>query len=109
MPLGLLEAGVHLFELGSRPSNFLNTEMTKSGLGYWEICPEAVGSRAFPSCGNPKQLTSGERYAERVARRANVACKGSSRFSQSPRPATIASDRSSGRFENFSIAAISLN
>ena len=58
---------------------------------------------------HPKSLTSGDRYAERIAMRPNVACRGSRRFSQSPRPAAIASSGSSGKFDKPSIAAISLN
>jgi hypothetical protein len=54
-------------------------------------------------------MTSGDRYAERIAMRPNVACRGSRRFSQSPRPAAIASSGSSGKFDKPSIAAISLN
>src|SRR5215470_5063301 len=60
-------------------------------------------------CRRPKSLTSGDRYAERIAMRPNVACRGSRRFSQSPRPAAIASSGSSGKFDKPSIAAISLN
>jgi hypothetical protein len=60
-------------------------------------------------CRHPKSLTSGDRYAERIAMRPNVACRGSRRFSQSPRPAAIASSGSSGKFDKPSIAAISLN
>src|SRR6516164_8504613 len=60
-------------------------------------------------CRRPKSLTSGDRYAERIAIRPNVACRGSRRFSQSPRPAAIASSGSSGKFDKPSIAAISLN